>query len=62
MSNALWAIAAIPSLLIVGLAVYGIVCKHYRDAGYEPIVDYDALQAELDREFAPANAPGLVLR
>lgn len=50
-----WTIASIPSVLLVGLAVYGFMTLEYRRKGYEPVVDYDALQAELDREFAPLS-------
>ena len=49
------AIAAIPSAALVGLAVYGFVSSQYRHRGYEPIIDYDEMQRELDAEFAPLS-------
>lgn len=53
--NLLWIMAAIPSVFLVGIAAYFAVSRHYRMKGYEPIVDYDKLQAALDAEFAPIS-------
>lgn len=50
-----WTIASIPSAVLVGLAVYGFMTREYRRKGYEPVVDLDALQAELDEAFAPVK-------
>lgn len=48
-----WAIASVPSVLLVGLAAYGFMTREYRRKGYEPVVNLDALQKELDEAFAP---------
>lgn len=45
--------ACIPNCLLIYIAIRRYVSKLYEAAGYEPIVDYDALQMELDSEFAP---------
>lgn len=52
---AFWAIASVPSVLLVGLAAYGFMSLEYRRRGYEPVVDCDALQKELDEAFAPVK-------
>ncbi|MCY1227195.1 hypothetical protein D9M72_394570 [compost metagenome] len=41
--------------LLLGYIAYEIVSFHYRRKGYEPAVDLDALQEELDREFSPLS-------
>lgn len=41
--------------LLLGYIAYEIVSFHYRRKGYEPAVDLDELQEELDREFAPLS-------
>ena len=41
--------------LLLGYIAYEIVSFHYRRKGYEPAVDLNALQDELDREFAPLS-------
>lgn len=53
MSNLMWLFASIPCAVLVGLAVWGFISREYLRKGYEPIVDYDALQDELDAEFSP---------
>ena len=45
--------AAVVAVPLVGYVVYEAVSFHYRRKGYEPAVDMNALQDELDREFAP---------
>lgn len=45
--------AAVASIPMVGYVAYEAVSFHYRRKGYDPAVDLDELQRELDREFAP---------
>lgn len=47
--------AAVVAVPLVGYVVYEAVSFHYRRKGYEPAVDMNALQDELDREFAPLS-------
>ena len=47
--------AAVVAVPLVGYVVYEAVSFHYRRKGYEPSVDLDELQRELDREFAPLS-------
>lgn len=47
--------AAVVAVPLVGYVGYEAVRFHYRRKGYEPAVDLDALQEELDREFAPLS-------
>lgn len=39
----------------IGYLAYEIVSFHYLRKGYEPAVDLDELQEELDREFSPLS-------
>lgn len=43
--------AAVVAIPLAGYVVYEAVSFHYRHEGYEPAVDLDQLQRELDEEF-----------
>lgn len=63
MPNTFWIMAGIPCAILVGLAAYEFVLRHYRMKGYEPIVDQYALEAELDEAFGrPAVQQGARLQ
>jgi hypothetical protein len=51
--TSLFILAGIPCATLFGLAAYMAAKRHYLHRGYSPVVDYDALQAELDAEFGP---------
>ncbi|OJF97597.1 hypothetical protein [Pararhizobium antarcticum] len=53
MSNFFWLMAAIPCAALIGLAVHGFVRSYSLHKQREPVIDYDAMQMELDEEFAP---------
>ena len=47
--------ATIPNALVIYLGVRRYNEKRYQNAGYEPVVDMDDLQSELDAEFGPLS-------
>lgn len=48
------ALTAFASIAWMGLLAYWFVGNQFKANGYEP-VDYDAVQKELDDEFAPVS-------
>jgi hypothetical protein len=48
--------AAVIGVPVNGYIAYEIASFHYRHKGYEPAIDLDALQAELDRELAALSS------
>ena len=45
----------VPNLLVIYIGVRRYNENRYRSAGYEPVVDEDALEAELSMEFGPLS-------
>jgi len=47
--------ATIPNALVIYIGIRRYNENLYRSAGYEPVVDMDDLQSELDAEFGPLS-------
>ena len=45
----------VPNVLVIYVGVRRYNENRYRSAGYEPVVDMDDLQSELDAEFGPLS-------
>ncbi|MFT2211485.1 hypothetical protein ACLJYM_06320 [Rhizobium giardinii] len=45
----------VPNLLVIYIGVRRYNENRYRSAGYEPVVDEDALETELAMEFGPLS-------
>lgn len=53
MNTIILTLTAFSALSWIGLLVYWFAGSQFRSAGYEPAIDWDELQNELDAEFAP---------
>ncbi len=53
MQTLILALSAFAAIAWTGLLAYWFSGNQFRRNGYEPIIDHDALQAELDEEFKP---------
>lgn len=49
----MWSICGIASASVCGFAAYWFVSSQFAYQGYEPVIDLDQVQRELDAEFAP---------